>query len=247
MVNENLLDKQDPMSSIRKKAINNQAAVMGGFHSAPAGKISDPDRTTSFFARLLKISEGHDKEYPGDPDSYIAIPIFDTLHGANRTVVGIVETSIYWRWFLHNLLPDDHEGVHVVIENACDGSFTYLINGPQAIALGFGDRHDPRFHAYRVDGSLNRSRIDDGTVHGMEFHKHSCPYTFQVYPSQLVYDEYFTQEPVLVSLSVAAVFLFAIAMFILYDRLVERRQRLILAKATQSTAIVSSLFVSSKT
>jgi Adenylate and Guanylate cyclase catalytic domain len=35
---------------------------------------------------------------------------------------------------------------------------------------------------------------------------------------------------------------FTICMFLLYDRLVEKRQRLVLSKAAQSTAIVSSLF-----
>ena len=38
------------------------------------------------------------------------------------------------------------------------------------------------------------------------------------------------------------VFFYTIILFIFYDRLVESRQRLILAKATKSTAIVASLF-----
>jgi Adenylate and Guanylate cyclase catalytic domain len=38
------------------------------------------------------------------------------------------------------------------------------------------------------------------------------------------------------------VFFVTIATFLLYDRLVERRQRIVLEKAAQSTAIVSSLF-----
>jgi hypothetical protein len=38
------------------------------------------------------------------------------------------------------------------------------------------------------------------------------------------------------------VIVFTIFMFLLYDRLVEKRQRIVLSKAAQSTAIVSSLF-----
>jgi hypothetical protein len=41
---------------------------------------------------------------------------------------------------------------------------------------------------------------------------------------------------------VATIFVFTALMFLVYDRLVERRQRMILAKAVQSSAIVSSLF-----
>jgi hypothetical protein len=38
------------------------------------------------------------------------------------------------------------------------------------------------------------------------------------------------------------VFVFAISLFFVYNRLVEKRQSLVLTKAVQSTAIVSSLF-----
>jgi class 3 adenylate cyclase len=41
---------------------------------------------------------------------------------------------------------------------------------------------------------------------------------------------------------VAAIFVVTALMFLFYDRLVERRQQLILSKAVQSTAIVASIF-----
>ena len=245
IVNENLVGGQSPLSNLRKASIESKAAVMGGFHSAPAGNISGPSRMTSFFAKLLMMGEGKEAEYPGDPDSHICIPIFDSLYGTNRTVVGVVESSIYWRWHLRNILPDDHEGLCVVIDD-CDGSFTYHVHGSSARAVGFGDQHDRRFSGYRVDGVLHYQRINDGTMNGVDFHEISCPYTFHVYPFIADYDQYKTQGPLVISLSVAAVFLFTIGMFLVYDRLVERRQKVVLAKATQSTAIVSSLFVSSK-
>ena len=245
LVNENLFEKQI-VSEILNTSIVGQAAIVGGFHSAPAGSIEHSDPTTSFFATLLSMWKGIEVEYPGDPISHIIIPIFDVLNGSDRKVVGLVKSTIYWRWFLSNILPKNHKGKTVVIENACDGSFTYRINGPEALAIGFGDQHDRRFSGYRVDGILNKDRIDDGTRNGVEFDKNSCPYTFHIYPSQEDYDEYVTPEPLVISLSVAAVFLFTIGMFLVYDRLVERRQKVVLAKATQSTAIVSSLFVSTK-
>ena len=244
LVNENLFEKQ-AVSHLMRDCIRSKAAIVGGFHSAPAGPIEHPDPTTTFFSTLLSIWNGIKVQYPGDPISHVAIPIFDTLNGTDRNVVGIIKSTIYWNWFLRNILPTHQKGIFVVIDNACDGSFTYIVEGPDVVPIGFGNRHDPRFSAYRVDGILNSLRIDDGTVHGVEFDKKSCPYTFHIYPAQDDYDMYVTNEPVVISLSVAAVFLFTIGMFLVYDRLVERRQRLILAKATQSTAIVSSLFVSS--
>jgi class 3 adenylate cyclase len=44
------------------------------------------------------------------------------------------------------------------------------------------------------------------------------------------------------AVTVVIVFLFTIMMFLIYDRLVERRQTMVLNKAVQSSAIVSSLF-----
>jgi Adenylate and Guanylate cyclase catalytic domain len=46
----------------------------------------------------------------------------------------------------------------------------------------------------------------------------------------------------ILTVSMTLVIGFTILMFLLYDRLVEKRQRLVLSKAAQSTAIVSSLF-----
>ena len=86
--------------------------------------------------------------------------------------------------------------------------------------------------------------MEDGTVEGLRYDDTSCPHVFRVYPTQAEYDKYVTPMPIIISLSISAIFAFAIGMFLLYDRLVERRQRIVLAKATQSTAIISSLFVS---
>ena len=84
--------------------------------------------------------------------------------------------------------------------------------------------------------------IADGTETGIKFNQGSCPYTLHVYPSQIYYQSHMTKDSIVITFSVAMVFLFTIFMFLVYDWLVERRQKLVLAKATQSTAIVSSLF-----
>ena len=66
--------------------------------------------------------------------------------------------------------------------------------------------------------------------------------TLKVYPSSTFHDGYRTNAPIIVTFAVAMVFVFTAIMFILYDRLVERRQHIVLNKAATSTAIVSSLF-----
>lgn len=69
-----------------------------------------------------------------------------------------------------------------------------------------------------------------------------CQYKIHVYPSEKFYKDYRTETPLVITFAIVAVFLFTTFMFLVYDRLVERRQKLVLQKATQSTAIVTSLF-----
>ena len=247
MINENLFEN-DAVSRMAKDCIADKAAMLGGFHLAPPGSTSHADSTTMLFATLLSISEGEQVQYEGDPISHIAIPIFDKWEGdKHEKVVGVVEAFIYWRWFMRGILPDDELTVTVVISNNCTGSFTYQVTGAEARVIGVGDRHDRKYNAYRVEGSITPHIIDDGTLHGMPLNEKSCPYSFHVYPSDEGYSHFVTNEPEIVGISLAIVFAFTIGMFLVYDRLVERRQRLLLAKATQSTAIVSSLFVSTHT
>ena len=44
------------------------------------------------------------------------------------------------------------------------------------------------------------------------------------------------------TIAVAVIFIFTACMFVFYDRLVERRQALVMHKAIQTNAIVTSLF-----
>ena len=89
---------------------------------------------------------------------------------------------------------------------------------------------------------LESGKTADGTKTGLGFVDRGCFYSLAIYPSQVFADDFQTATPWILVSAVAGVLLFAIAMFFVYDRLVERRQTLVLRKAVQSTAIVSSLF-----
>lgn len=213
--------------------------------SAPPGSTRHSDRTTSFFATLRSMRDGKQVDYLGDPMSYLFIPVFDKLSGTDRAVVAVLISTINWKAYMMNVLPGTVRAITVVMENACHGNFTYELRGDNAYVVGFGDRHDISFNKFVVVGRFLTDNIDDGTTTGIPLNQEGCPYTFRVYPTQEELDSHLTNDPLIVSLSVAAVFLFTLLMFFFYNHLVERRQRLVVAKATQSTAIVSSLFVSS--
>ena len=105
------------------------------------------------------------------------------------------------------------------------------------------DLHEKDFEDWAVTSEpLERGTIADGTRDGLPLHDYECKYHISVYPSTVFAETYSTSTPAVITFAVAIIFAFAILMFIVYDRLVERRQKLVLNKAVQSTAIVSSLF-----
>jgi len=121
------------------------------------------------------------------------------------------------------------------------GVFSYILNGYDADVLGFGDLHDTRFDDDVREGAFLKDFLEDGTVTGVPIDQR-CTYKIRVYPSQEFYDTFITTQPLNITLVIVCVFVLAIAMFLFYNRVVERRQQKILRKAAQSTAIVSSLF-----
>ena len=248
MVNENLLENPKVSTTVQA-SIERRSAVMSGFHFAKAGGPSDPDLTTAFFATIESMASGQQVEYSGDPMAHIAIPIFDSLNGTDRgEVVGVLKAKFHWKDHLEGILPVTDYGYIVVIENGCDlmgqNEYTYQVDGPEVKLLGKGNRHDRAFSEYLVDEYFAKDTIKDGTLRGLNFSDDFCPYVFRVYPTQAQYEKYVTNVPVILSVSMTVVFMFTIGMFLFYDRLVERRQSIVLAQATRSTAIVSSLFVS---
>lgn len=88
----------------------------------------------------------------------------------------------------------------------------------------------------------NVTTVSDGTAQGMALDNEDCVFYIQVYPSDEFVQQYYTNTPMVITLSVAIVFVFVIVMFFVYDRLVERRQNLLLAKATRTQQIVASFF-----
>jgi hypothetical protein len=105
------------------------------------------------------------------------------------------------------------------------------------------DLHDPSYNHFEFNTSrLEIGMIADGTKNGLGFVDRDCYYTLSIYPTDLFANDFPTATPWILVAAVAGVMLFAIVMFIVYDYLVERRQTLVLRKAIQSSAIVSSLF-----
>lgn len=237
---------------------------MGGLDTDIPGDITSPSLTTSFFAFILSYAAGRNVDYLGDPFSSVYIPVFDSYKD-DRTVVGVMVGVMRWATYFENVLPPNSEALIVVLENTKEGAFTYRVTSDTAEFLGKGDLHNTKFNHMERIATFEDVNIDGNAI-SFKLNQSLNQYTLRVYPSDEFEDEYVSFTPILITLSVAMVFVFTAIMvsltkcdgafnqcslfcsqcfyfqFIVYDRLVERRQRLVLATAERSNAIVSSLF-----
>ena len=165
--------------------------------------------------------------YHAEPVSPLLYPVLDS----SKNVAAILSALTYWRFALEHVLPANSHAIHVVFQNDCNQSFTYKVNGSEVTYLGEGDHHVSSLHAWGVAADL----IDDVL-------SAYCPFHVSVYPTQEMRDAYITNLPFRYTMVAVLTFLFAFAVFVIYDVLVEHRQKVVMDRALQTTAIVSSLF-----
>jgi hypothetical protein len=234
------LGKQGELVSL---CLESKEVVFGGFFTSDPGNTSSPNILTSWYSGLLSTATGHPVDYKGDPIIEASYPIFSDFSD-RRELVAVMMFQFSWQAYFQDILPANSEGFMLVLHHECDGGFyTYIIDGGDVKSIGFGDLHDPAFNdmgsaTLLADGMI----INDGSREGVKLNLAGCPYVLHVYPTAQLRDKYVTDMPVFLTTAIVAVFLFTIAMFALYDRLVERRQRLVVQTAKQSSDIVSALF-----
>jgi len=150
---------------------------------------------------------------------------------------------INWAMYFESVLPQTVHGIVAVLSDSCEGFYTIQINGAHVQLLGQGDLHDPAYSDKKLTSRFPQDqKVHDGTMFGVLLNQRVCNIALDVYPSHAFHNSYETNIPIAITFSVAFIFVFTALMFLIYDRLVERRQAIVLQKAIQSTAIVSSLF-----
>jgi hypothetical protein len=162
-------------------------------------------------------------------------------------LVGVLEIIIYWRDLMKDILQRGSNGIVVVYENACAPSFTYQVNGPMVIFIGTDDHHDLKYNSMKVTGGLSNLEefsVRSSTYTGPKLSSEFCPFTINVYPSETMEAAYTSASPILFTCVAILIFLLTSVIFVLYDYMVERRQKVVMQSAIRSSAIVSSLFPS---
>ncbi|CAB9506880.1 Receptor-type guanylate cyclase gcy [Seminavis robusta] len=217
-------------------ALHNHQPAM----SASFGFWDNPNATDW---RLQTFRDIPAMQYQDDPVLPAFQPVFDDFYDdgdEDAKVKAVLLGGVYWRDQFQRILPEGDNGIVVVLENTCDQVFSYQVDGQDAAFLGPGDLHDTKYDYLEVGIEV--------VVHGrggketMKMFAGVCQYSIRVYPSEIFQDSYISNQPLYLSLSLAAVFILTSACFLVYDFCVERRQRKVMKSAQQSGAVVASLF-----
>ena len=243
LVNRNILTDPEATKPANV-SITSASVVFGGFEFAPddLGK-GDESPETKLYTTLLSISKKRPFPYVTSPLTRVYLPIFDSFNETTKKPVALMTALIRWESYFVGVLPDQIRGVHMVLDNHCGDKYTFKITGNEPDPVGLGDEHETKFDSLgRMATFADVETVNDGSPNGIPLNHEQCPYQMTSYPSQVMLDDYRTNLPALITFAVAMVFLFTFVMFVLYDKLVERRQNLVLQRAEQTTAIVQSLF-----
>jgi hypothetical protein len=198
-----------------------------------------------------------------EPSGILFHPIFEDYCGSN--IVGAIATVFAIGPQLKGL-PTHINGITIVVETNTGQQFTYnLDGGGVAQMVGIGDLHDTRYNDMVLEKPFNLQSYqvyDDGEREAdcaRRVQAESPPpgfgvdagevnplvvYNVKIYPSQVFEDQYMTRNPTIYALVIGIIFLVTSATFLIYDCLVERRQKVVMKTAVKSTKIVNNLFPS---
>eukprot|EP00980_Cylindrotheca_fusiformis_P007472 scaffold1549_cov105-Cylindrotheca_fusiformis.AAC.1 len=157
----------------------------------------------------------------------------------NRSVVAILSMITQWDSFILPNMPPDADGLIVVVSNSCQKVITFALTDVDVVYLGDGDLHQAEYESLKREFYFTPK---SSPISGIGFSEDYCPYKVSVYPSAKMEEKFETAEPSVFAGIVAGIFLFTLVVFLIYDILVERRQRYLAETASKSNAIVSALF-----
>ncbi|KAL3912900.1 MAG: hypothetical protein SGILL_006704 [Bacillariaceae sp.] len=241
-------------AAMRKEAVMTQALNMASWDD-PAHVKYAAEHTTEWASHLIAPEED-----PKEPLVRFLYPVLQSASFSNwmpsppmddSTVVAMTASSFYFGTLLSGILPSGQDGLVSVIANDCSDSlapqvFTYEINGENATYLGEGDLHDGTFTSDAI--SVNFSDLSEYMVEddyaGLPIASSYCNWNITVYPSETMEEKYRSNDPIIFTYSVIAIFLITSLCFLGYDKLVAERQNEVLRSAEKSNAIISSLFPS---
>jgi hypothetical protein len=176
-----------------------------------------------------------DFRFPILADAHDKIQWMDgTYSKDDHKVVAMLSISIYWSYMITDILPQGSVGILVVFESECTQTFTYEVNGPDAVYVGTGDHHDPKYDYLTIGSLVSDLRFfsnQHSTYSGLPLHDSFCPLYVSVHASAKMETAHTSNTPWIFALVTACVFLLTVSVFMVYNYVVEQRQKIVLKSA----------------
>lgn len=249
MINQNTLRYSSTLYQDMQTNIDSNSIVLGNLMTTNSADDTN-NFMSSYFTSLLSTSIQSETTYEGDPMTHIYFPIREDVNPSysideNYTkppAVAMAVSLIQWGSLFSNILPSHTKTIVAVMESSCAGNFTYYITGQDVQYAGIeGDYHNEAFDEYVTnitldDVFINHPSVDNETIQSV------CSITFSMYPTTALYEESVTMLPATIGWVLFVLLMITICLFVIFDRVVERRQSQIEAKAQVTGSILTSLF-----
>ena len=95
------------------------------------------------------------------PHSFVWHPVHEKLDDYDSPVVAVIGAGLAWDLSLRGLLPDQVSGIFAVVSNSCNQSYTYLLDGPDALYIGEGNLYEPEYESDGVTFDLSQGQNPD--------------------------------------------------------------------------------------
>jgi len=173
-------------------------------------------------------------EGANNPHSFTFHPVHRVPGNESSDIVAMFACATAWDFSMLNLLPDNVKGMYCLVQNTCNQTVTYRIDGGNATYLGEGELQPIEYDDMAVAVDLNLQENPKAkTTPG------HCMYSMKVYPSKAFEDDYKTNTPVIYATVVAGTFVAIAVMLFIYDRTVTKRNEKMIFQAAKTNAILS--------
>jgi hypothetical protein len=178
---------------------------------------------------------GEQKEQKLSPHGFILVPVHKEFVEKDPETVGMLIGVTAFGNLLDRLLPEGRDGIIAVLSDSCGNIMSFELSSGKAAFLGYEDLHEHEFEEYeRYEPNIEM--YEDEDVDGL------CVHDLRVYPSSKFLQTFKSNIPAIYAGVVAVAFLGIAFLMLVYDCMVNRRQRKTVKVAAGTQAIVTSLF-----
>jgi len=144
------------------------------------------------------------------PGAVVLQPIYPAHDPYEMTA--ILASPIVWDEVLQDVFATSVSGVDCVLETDQGTKYSYRIENGKVVAVGFGDYQSSKYEDYRRSIQISAN----------EYTRSSPSYTWNLYPSDELYQSYKYVDPILAALSATSILVLTSIVFIAYDQCVRR-------------------------